>query len=137
MQTGSKLVRAAHTTDALSPLAAGHRWSDFNLVPNYSHWGVLLPVNVSEPNNRPRAPEYCAVANYSQSYTDAWGHSDTSCAGSYLALCSVSGTPGTGTAAARTSGLRWPPPLSAVPLPPAGAPPRSLLLGSRQGLAGR
>ena len=65
------------------------RWSDYNLVPNYSHWGVLLPVNVSEPNNR--GAEYCAVANYSQSYTDAWGHSDTSCAGKFVALCSVSG----------------------------------------------
>jgi hypothetical protein len=51
----------------------------------YEHWGG--DVGVQEPDNR-FGSEYCAVANYSQSYRQAWGWSDTTCSGqSYGFMC--------------------------------------------------
>jgi hypothetical protein len=54
-------------------------------TPNkYEHWGSS--TRWQEPNNR-AGDEWCAVANYTQSYFEAWGWSDASCGGAYPYIC--------------------------------------------------
>ena len=52
----------------------------------YEHWGG--DVKYSEPDNR-LGNEFCAVANYSQAYRQAWGWSDTSCNQQFGFMCRV------------------------------------------------
>jgi hypothetical protein len=58
-----------------------------NLLGGYQHWGLLLPDNVYEPNNK-YPPEYCVVANYSMAEEGLWGWADTNCtAAKYPFMC--------------------------------------------------
>ena len=60
----------------------------------YSHWGqyVSAAVNNSEPNNM-RAPENCALANYTEAFNNsagsAWGWADARCSFNYTFICKV------------------------------------------------
>ena len=56
-----------------------------NTEVTYSHWGTLDDGS-KEPNNL-APPELCGAANYSLSYADAWGWSDSSCANSFPFIC--------------------------------------------------
>jgi hypothetical protein len=64
--------------------------------PGYVHWGRMFISDVgqfaAEPNNW-LAPEYCAVANYSQAYGTAWGWSDQNCDDRYIFMCKISPSP--------------------------------------------
>ena len=59
----------------------------------YNHFGLMRFTNTSipalaEPNNLSGA-EYCAVANFSQTYVGAWGWSDIGCGGQHTVMCMV------------------------------------------------
>lgn len=54
----------------------------------YKHWGTMQPGNIPEPNNR-MGGEFCATGNYSQSYANAWGWSDTKCGERFPSICIV------------------------------------------------
>jgi hypothetical protein len=41
-----------------------------------------------EPNNA-FPPEFCAVANYTQKFEDAWGWSDQNCEDVFIAICKI------------------------------------------------
>jgi hypothetical protein len=84
--------------------------------PGYVHWGTMYVGEVgqfaAEPNNW-QAPEYCAVANYSQAYTTAWGWSDQNCDDKYIFMCKIPPSP--------PPSPQSPPP-SPAPPPPKGSP---------------
>jgi hypothetical protein len=75
---------------------------------SYEHWGTLMPGNRKEPNQA-TGPEMCTAANYSMSYTGAWGWADASCSRRYPVICKLPADP--------------PPPASAPPNPPDGPAP--------------
>jgi hypothetical protein len=64
----------------------------------YKHWGIFTYPDGSteqEPNNfPPRAPELCAVGNYTQAYGNdtalnfAWA--DQNCTANHISICKVS-----------------------------------------------
>ncbi len=54
----------------------------------YMHWGTMQPGNIREPNNR-MGGENCATANYSQTFANAWGWSDTKCNERFPSICIV------------------------------------------------
>jgi hypothetical protein len=60
--------------------------------PTYRSWGWFsIPgLNNSEPNNM-KAPELCAVANYTTAagVPSVWGWADTSCLGRYASICKI------------------------------------------------
>lgn len=69
------------------------RWLDGLPSPsssNYVHWGTNMPDGVKEPNNAsPRRNEFCAAANYSQSFDSpfAWGWADNPCTAQLPFVC--------------------------------------------------
>ena len=70
------------------------RWTDPSvLAPStatYLHWGRVLPSNtVLQPDNF-NGTENCAVANYTESYLDAFGWSDCLCNITAPFMCRVS-----------------------------------------------
>jgi hypothetical protein len=62
------------------------RCSPHRFYEGYEHWGG--DVQYSEPDNR-AGNEFCAVANYSQAYRQAWGWSDTHCNQQFGFMCRV------------------------------------------------
>jgi hypothetical protein len=76
---------------------------------NYQHWGRMYLAGGKyrdEPNNL-EPPEYCGVANYSQTVDDVWAWSDQNCEDRHIFICK----------------LPAPPPPSPSPPPPAPPPP--------------
>ena len=72
-------------------------WIDGTPTPGidrrYQHWGKLRMSDrnaprVPEPNNM-EGDEYCAVSNSSMVFGPSWGWADTSCNGSYPAICKI------------------------------------------------
>lgn len=53
---------------------------------SYTHWGTSKDDGSLEPNNK-EPPEDCAVANYTQSYSDIFGWSDTRCEKKFIFIC--------------------------------------------------
>ena len=68
------------------------QWMDGAPSPSnitYSHWGMLVPQTIQEPNNFNRKPELCAAANASQAYDSptAWGWADQHCSLRFPFMC--------------------------------------------------
>ena len=75
----------------------------------YEHWGRLVLGDGSiqnEPNNLV-PPEFCATANWTQSFDSVWGWSDQNCDDYHISLCK----------------LAAPPPPMPPPPPPSPSPP--------------
>ena len=75
----------------------------------YAQWGELLLSDgnlVAEPNNLV-PPEFCVVANYSQSRDSVWGWSDRNCDERFHFICKIAA----------------PPPPAPPPPPPSPPPP--------------
>jgi hypothetical protein len=59
----------------------------------YGHWGTQLlgPGEDREEPNNLVPPEFCAVANASQAFGNAWGWSDTNCDELHFSMCKLPG----------------------------------------------
>lgn len=55
---------------------------------NYEHWGAYLFGR--EPDNKTGA-DFCSVGNYTQTYSLAWGWSDSNCSMMLPSICRVDG----------------------------------------------
>ena len=64
------------------PLCRAHRYTPLK----YDHWASS--ATWQEPNNA-FGNEYCAVSNYTEAYSGAWGWADAACAGNYPYICRV------------------------------------------------
>jgi hypothetical protein len=76
---------------------------------NYANWGQMTMADGlvrDEPNNI-HPPEFCGVANYTQTTAEAWAWSDQNCEDRHVFICK----------------LPPPPPPSPVPPPPSPPPP--------------
>ena len=73
-----------------------YTWLNLNVkIPDrnyggYEHWGISRGRR--QPDNAGGA-EWCAGANYSLSYSEAWGWSDTNCTTAFPYICRTDGEP--------------------------------------------
>lgn len=56
---------------------------------SYTNWGLYLPPTLPREPNQLLGDENCAVANYTEAASGAWGWADTTCESEFVSICKI------------------------------------------------